>query len=608
MAALKGLLHRMLMEGFRKVEVKMGKTGKNKLSKAAWSTLCVLLLAGCSGQGAGNTFESAPSGAAPTAGLTQGAVPSTAADGTIQKAVPSVASGEPSPQQASQADRYEGCQKYAPSDKVKVYFAEDGTKQVVVQYGEKEAVFDSWDYDLSYGEPVFRQQEPEKGDAALLYIVLPTRAGEDSSLAAQEAVPSAVGGEICGEWHLLRLGEKIEELSDMGGVSEMSQYGWTDEARGEFRMKWEETEDGRCPVLYCAADPGLSAPFYAYPNLWELAQEKLELVQEDALHITERMLAYRRLGVRDGEKVVWLGALYDDILRQGEAGSRSVSSAGGSCFVPYAAVQYGEDWYERWIQSGEMRVLEPDCLLDLDGDGVEESISWRVTEENRTVKVSIMNQAGQQVSMELGDEMGDCDFRPFAASLDGSTVQLILWSRRGVANGLSFYRYEAGRLKTVGEELVCREAAYTVIDRTADGGLTFSVQADGGFRLGAVVADREYGYENGQLKERKPDFYDIRNTELSCLTAKRELELLVSPDGSESVVFPAGTRLRRLRCSELSDAPATGEGSSWGWLLLESVDTGEQGWLQLAADGKCMFPDGTAAEGDEIFDGIQDAR
>ena len=64
----------------------------------------------------------------------------------------------------------------------------------------------------------------------------------------------------------------------------------------------------------------------------------------------------------------------------------------------------------------------------------------------------------------------------------------------------------------------------------------------------------------------------------------------------------------RLRCSELSDAPATGEESSWGWLLLESVDTGEQGWLQLAADGKCMFPDGTAAEGDEIFDGIQDAR
>ena len=320
-------------------------------------------------------------------------------------------------------------------------------------------------------------------------------------------------------------------------------------------------------------------------------------------------MAYRRLGVCTGDSVVWLGKLWDDILLRGESGSDSLSSRGGGCFVPDAAVQYGDDWYARWLQSGEMRALDPDSLLDMDGDGTQENISWRVTEGNRKVVVSVTDQAGQQISAEIGDGIADCDFRPFAVSLDGRTVQLVLQSSQGVTDYLSFYRYEEEKLEPAGGEIVCREHKYTVTGRTEDGELKFSTEGDSGYRLGTAMISREYVYEDGQLKERKPEFYDILNADLFYVYPKRELVLYASPDGVGNVIFAAGSRLRRVRCSELTVAPPAGEEekSSWGWVLLENADTGEQGWLQMDDATQCILRDGTVVGDEELFDGIRGA-
>ena len=109
-----------------------------------------------------------------------------------------------------------------------------------------------------------------------------------------------------------------------------------------------------------------------------MEQEHYELIKEESLHITDRMLAYRWVGVRAGDDVVWLGAMFDDLLVKDESRMNSKSSVGRGCFVPDAVAAYGEEWFGKWRQSGELLMLAPDALLDLDGDGINERISLRV--------------------------------------------------------------------------------------------------------------------------------------------------------------------------------------------------------------------------------------
>ena len=78
----------------------------------------------------------------------------------------------------------------------------------------------------------------------------------------------------------------------------------------------------------------MNTPSYAYPALYNMEQEHYELIKEESLHITDRMLAYRRVGVRAGDDVVWLGAMFDDLLVKDESRMNSKSSVGRGCFVP----------------------------------------------------------------------------------------------------------------------------------------------------------------------------------------------------------------------------------------------------------------------------------
>lgn len=255
-----------------------------------------------------------------------------------------------------------------------------------------------------------------------------------------------------------------------------------------------------------------------------------------------------------------------------------------------------------------MQVFAPDCMLDMNGDGIQERISYRVEEGNQKGILTVTNQAGEQIFAEVSGA-GDLDFRPFGVSLDGNTVQIVFQNMAGIKEGLSFYRQEEDAIVVAGE-IVCKNYEYTVTGRTDSGNLTLSaVDIDAGMRLGNVAVSKNYVYENGKLKEIVPEFYDILDGDDYFIYSKTELLLSDSPDGNETIVFPEKSKLRRVQCSELTDYPPEGEeAKTWGFVMLENVDTGERGWIQMASVLKCVLQDGTVADCEEIFDGIRMAN
>ena len=80
-------------------------------------------------------------------------------------------------------------------------------------------------------------------------------------------------------------------------------------------------------------------------------------------------------------------------------------------------------------------------------------------------------------------------------------------------------------------------------------------------------------------------------------------------DGNKTIVFPEKSKLRRVQCSELTDFPPEGEkGENWGLVMLENVDTGERGWIQIASVMECILQDSTVMECEKVFDGIKMAH
>ncbi len=481
------------------------------------------------------------------------------------------------------------------SDDLSVYFVQDKEQSILIQYQDKEAVF-NWDYDLNLGKPLFYLTE--KDALKLLYIALPTKENEsDTSV------------EICGEWHMVRLGS-----TDKNQWKYAEEDFWmqevlsADEAQEDFWMEWKEAVDKSYLVLHSGTKQEINSPFYEYPALQGINQENLEFVREDVLHITDSMLAYRRLGVRINDKIVWLGKLYDDLLIGGESRSASIRSTGRGCFVPDPEVQYGKKWYENWLSSGQMLALAPDCILDLDGDGIQERISYRMEEGNQKGILTVINQDGKQTLTEISS-VGELDFRPFAVSLDGTTVQLVFQDMAGTREELSFYRKDENELVFVGE-IVCKNYEYTVTGKTDLGNLKLSaVDIDAGMRLGNVAVSKDYLYEDGKLKEIMPEFYTILDRENYFIYPKTKLVLFDSLNGNKTIVFPERSKLRRVQCSELTDFPPEGEErKTWGFVMLENVDTGERGWIQMASVMECILQDSTVIECEKVFDGIRMAN
>ena len=93
------------------------------------------------------------------------------------------------------------------------------------------------------------------------------------------------------------------------------------------------------------------------------------VVSEPVLHCTDTGLRYQRFGVESAAGIVWLGKYCDGILfpepELGYCIQREDEVAGG----PY---------HYAW----QLRPLEPDALLDLDGDGTAEKLSWRFVSSN----------------------------------------------------------------------------------------------------------------------------------------------------------------------------------------------------------------------------------
>ncbi len=205
--------------------------------------------------------------------------------------------------------------------------------------------------------------------------------------------------------------------------------------------------------------------------------------------------------------------------------------------------------------------------------------------------------------------MGELDFRPFAVSLDGTTVQLVFQDMAGTREELSFYRKDENELVFVGE-IVCKNYEYTVTGKTDLGNLKLSaVDIDAGMRLGNVAVSKDYLYEDGKLKEIMPEFYTILDRENYFIYPKTKLVLFDSLNGNKTIVFPERSKLRRVQCSELTDFPPEGEErKTWGFVMLENVDTGERGWIQMASVMECILQDSTVIECEKVFDGIRMAN
>lgn len=563
------------------------------LNCVATGIICALMLSGCGGYGKGGVSgEGITASPAPTSGAEDVTVPElTPGVETASSLTPTAVPGQSQEvSSAPELDQYQDCPVFSPCDGVSVYFVEDGKKQVVVRAGEKEALFD-WEYDLGFGEPIF--YHVEKNGNKLLYLALPTEGcGDKISVSSRE---------ICGEYHVVRLG-------GTGNVQLEEVFLAEDEAREDFWMEWEENENGGYPVLHSGIDRGMNTPSYAYPALYNMEQEHYELIKEESLHITDRMLAYRRVGVRAGDDVVWLGAMFDDLLVKDESRMNSKSSVGRGCFVPDAVAAYGEEWFGKWRQSGELLMLAPDALLDLDGDGINERISLRVEAGNKTGTLSVTTSTGECISTVVGDDGVQCDFRPFAVSLDGSTVQLVVEQSNGILDVLAFYCYEGEELKSIGT-VVCHDYKYAVTGRAEDGGLKFSAKdLSGGIRLGDFAVMKDYVYEDQQIKEVVPEFYDILDGGDYFIYPKMDITVSKNMDGAGGIIFRKGSRVRRIQCSELELFPPEEKAENWGWVLLENMDTGEFGWYQVASALECFLPDGKIVDCGEVFDGIKMAN
>ncbi len=473
--------------------------------------------------------------------------------------------------------------EYSPFDGITVFFREGDIKQVVVRIAKENQTIQEasflWNYDFRFGEPIFKITEKAKtedfAEHSVLFIALPTK--------ECEAISPVAAQEVCGEWHTVDLTGLKEETDLM------------DETIAEvntefFYIKWETDEFGiKYPVLYTSS--GIIADYkYEYPALQNLKQDDLNLVLEDSLHITEQLVSYRRVGINTNQEIVWIGYLFDDIAVQQHPGNnwRAMCS-----FAPDKYIQYGNEQslFQQALLSGKLIRLESEQLLDLDGDGATEQISFR-GEPDKTVLTITNTTTGEQEA--LSDECFSnkvwFDSALYAVSLDGTTVSLAVEWHNGIFESLYFYQYKNGKLKYLDQ---LANTNYTVDNGTDDGRLIFTAEQYGDVLLGNYAVNKSYQFINEHFQEIVPEFYPFLKKTESFLTLKQDISLYKTQNKEETILFPAGCRVIRVGSPDLTE-----------WLLLENADTKEQGWLQMESGINCILPNGSVLDGEELFDGI----
>lgn len=459
--------------------------------------------------------------------------------------------------------------EYEVADGIRLLLSPDeAEKCVVVMDGAETELQLEGKYDLTYGEPIISYDGRDSGfDGIRLFCF---------ALPQQECEPvSPVGAEeICGAWYEVWYSKsqktmKVVQATDRTIPDKLSD------------MSAVRTEDGHLRLEF---QVGYYHEVYDFPAVMLPEGKDYEPVKEKALHITDTLLSYRRVGLDMDGEILWLGSLWDAV---------SCAKREEHYFIPDKHVQYGGNAaavHDAWLASGELTSAEPDFRMDLDGDGTPETVSFRKKTDMAGLTSVSLQINGEEISFENAETdavFWRIDSVLYLMSMDGKTVQLALKTWENTDLKYVFYSYHNGKPDYVGW---MPDYELTVTGRNADGGVVLTAKFDE-LLLQLCGVPRTYSYVSGKLEEIKPDFYEFIS--LNELTAKEEFELYVQPGEENTFPVAEGSTVRLVGSSDLKE-----------WVLLENVQTGDQGWMRMQSETECLLPDGRSLNSEDLFEGI----
>ncbi|MDE7297467.1 MAG: hypothetical protein K2N94_01395, partial [Lachnospiraceae bacterium] len=453
----------------------------------------------------------------------------------------------------------------SPEKNLTVYVSRDSEHPQVIVYKNQLYYSYDWKYDLAYGDPIVfvennRMYTGTKQIDRELVVFLPTSELEEPL--------SPVGArEICGEEHVLDYNEPGCEIP-----ANRHSEGLT--------AAYRQNADGKKVLSVINSD---GEAFMEFPELELPEQDIYSVVSDPVLHCTDTGLRYQRLGIAAGEKTVWIGKYCDGVL------------------FPDAELGYylpeGERIDGAYQQAWQLRPLEPDALLDLDGDGTAEKISWRFVpsqyRQGHTFRILIDGE------LQQFDLASDLAMVLYTASLDGKSNQIIaLDYGAGRSRDLVVFQYGNGGLNRAGR--FC-DGQYRKAEDCA-GNVYISTASC--YLLQNEQFEQKQEFADGMLWEVPQDYYEFiplyRDNEAEAprhniIVTREPVDLYRERNSAETFQLPQGSSIVLLGSDRKE------------WILVENQDTGEPGWLRRTAEDDsavyCILADGSEGEKDSLCEG-----
>ncbi len=467
---------------------------------------------------------------------------------------------------------------------ITVYISKDQAyPQVIVQKTDGNSYSFDWDYNLECGSPiVYITKDPKDlknlgfpDGEEILAIWLPTEPQDESTFPSDSPDKGAL--EICGECHCLPLQSLsaaapdtpqdtlVDTLADPGICGVLN----TGYAKDQDTALWQEEE-----VFSVFSEDG--TVLSQYPMLCLPAGEEYPIVY-GKIHVTKKRTIYQRFGIDVAGERFWLGQYIDGKVSFLPEYVLHENAASESCFYPW--------WPRKFADEGE------NAWLDLDGDGTPEQICWyqEGTGNSKGLKMSI-----DGTEYEIPDPEWDLYSPVFTLSLDGKTNLFAVADYAYAAlSGFVVFGYRNQEIYEVGEFSL----SYRKIE---EGENNVYISSHYSYPLQHDYFWAVEKFENGTLRNIPQDYYELirepNRADSHTLSVRKSIELYREKDGDDTFLLPEGSRAMTL-------------GTDFeNWILVENLDTGEQGWLHVPMEeyrGRiCILPDKTELEGEEIFDGL----
>lgn len=482
-------------------------------------------------------------------------------------------------------------QKVSNVEGVDVYFSEDKENPQVIVYRDGQYHSFDWDYHLDYGIPVVTVKNiPHVFDGKqalkVLSIAVPVQ-DVDETLSPIHA------REICGTEYLLDYNALAQDIPKEWIMVQQDDPEKQDFIEFEYRNNKDKEKVFTLTIHDRYNDKEENNRTFEFPGLTLKNQKQFTAVYSDMPHFTENGIRYRKFGVSDGEKTVWLGMFCN------------------SYFFPDQEIGYYAEWAFRLPEEPEAKLcqLQPilsESLLDINGDGTPEKVIYQIEACEDTDYCSLVITA-DGVKTKVGEFLWSSIFKNclFAASLDGKTSQLMLlnfndspeYFLRIYACGKDGF-YEAGILTNVG---------YGV--REEEGKFFFSC-LEQCHPLQNDVVEVEYEFVQGYLQKTEKEYYKFLETwgyenipaDRNILTVLKDFELYTEKNGKETFIVSEGSHVITLG-GDLKD-----------WILIKDQDTGKQGWLKVKWNdyglfggywaSVCILPDKTVVPCEDLFEGL----